>query len=108
MLSVNVRWNCMVMNKYIKVEVAYATPTQQHVLCVEVKAESTIAEAIAQSGILTLFKEIDLTQTKVGVFSQPRVLSDQVKAGERIEIYRPLRIDPKDARRLKAKKTKKT
>lgn len=98
----------MVMNKYIKVEVAYATPMQQYILGVEVKSHSTIAEVIAQSGILTLFKEIDLAQIKVGIFSQPRALEDQVKAGDRIEIYRPLSIDPKDARRLKAKKNKKT
>lgn len=97
----------MVMTKYIKVEVAYATPTQQCVLGVEVKARSTIAEVIQQSGILTLFNEIDLAQAKVGIFSQPRVLSDQVQACDRIEIYRPLSIDPKDARRLKAKKNKK-
>ena len=87
----------------IKVEVVYASPNEQRLFMVEVEEGSTIHEAIQQSGMLNLFPEIDLTTQKVGVFSKPRELEDKVKAGDRIEIYRPLIIDPKEARRAKAR-----
>lgn len=86
------------------VEVAFATSTKQIIVSVMVGKNSTILEVIQQSGILTLFPEIDLTQAKIGIFSNPCQLTDPIKAGDRVEIYRPLRIDPKEARRAKAKK----
>lgn len=92
------------MNNIIKVEIAYAHAREQCLLTVEVEKGSTIEIAIQRSGILTLFPEIDLTKQKVGIFSKPRLLTDSVAAGDRIEIYRPLSIDPKEARRAKAKK----
>jgi uncharacterized protein len=93
-------------NKMITVEVAYATPDRQHVITLQIEAESTIEAAIHLSGMLAEFPEINLTTHKVGAFSQLRSLSDKVQAGDRIEIYRSLIIDPKEARRAKAKKNK--
>lgn len=104
MHSLNGPLNFIAMNKMIQIEVAYAKPDEQRLLVIEIEVGSTIEAAIRRSGILTLFPEIDLTQQKVGVFSKPRLLSDIVYAGDRIEIYRPLSIDPKEARRAKAKK----
>lgn len=95
------------MDKMINVEVAYARADKQEIIAIELHAGSTIEQAILQSGILDIFPEIDLTKQQVGIFSQPRELSDAVKNGERIEIYRPLMMDPKEARRRKAKKSKK-
>ena len=91
------------MNKKIRVEVAYATREVQHVIAVEVETGCTIGTAILRSGIQGMFPEIDLTKQKIGVFSKPCALSDLVHEGDRIEIYRPLRIDPKEARRMKAR-----
>lgn len=88
----------------IKIEVVYARFDQQHLITVEVEESATIEAAIVHSGLLQIFPEIDLTKQKVGVFSKPRELHDQVVMGDRIEIYRPLLIDPKEARRAKAKK----
>ena len=51
-----------------------------------------------------MYPEINLNENKVGIFSKQRELQDVVQAGDRIEIYRPLLIDPKAARRLRAKK----
>ena len=90
----------------IAVEVAYARPDRQKIIALEVAEGCSILDVIEQSGVLGLFPEIDLEKQKVGVFSKARVLSDVVKAGERIEIYRELTIDPKEARRVKAKKIK--
>lgn len=87
----------------IQIEVAYASLERQEMLSVQVLPGTTVREAIELSGILQLFPEINLTKQKVGVFSKQRELTDVVRAGERIEIYRPLTIDPKEARRAKAK-----
>lgn len=95
----------MCKNK-IFIEVAYATPSHQCIKPLQVPEGCTIAEAIALSNLEKEFPGLDLTAPKVGVFSRPRALTDVVKAGERIEIYRPLTIDPKEARRAKAKKQK--
>ncbi len=88
----------------IKVEVAYATPEQQHIVTLEVPKESTIETAITRSGILEIFPEIDLTTQKEGILSTQKKFSDSLQDGDRIEIYRPLQMDPKDARRKRALK----
>ena len=88
----------------IEIEVAYATPLKQVIIALTVPAGSTILAAVRLSGILQQFPEIDLACQPVGVFSKKRALTDVLQAGDRIEIYRPLTIDPKEARRAKAKK----
>jgi len=93
-------------NKMIVVEVVYADVRQQRLICIEIEAGSTIEAAIQHSGILQIFPEIDLTRQKVGIFGKARPLTELVAHGDRIEIYRPLIIDPKEARRAKAKKGK--
>lgn len=93
----------MASDKMLTVEVAYATPTLQKVLQVQVEQGSTIETAIDRSGIIEFFPEIDLHKQKVGVFSQARKLTSLVKDGDRIEIYRELIINPMDARRRRAR-----
>jgi len=91
-------------SKQITVEVAYACPDRQCILTIQVDAGSTIETVIDRSGILEFFPEIDLMKQKVGVFSKIKKLTDQVEEGDRIEIYRPLIIDPMEARRSRAEK----
>ena len=93
----------MVVNKRMRVEVAYALPDRQEIIAVDVDAGCSIRDAIEASGVLQRFPEIDLTRQGVGVFSKKRELSDILATGDRVEIYRPLTIDPKEARRAKAK-----
>lgn len=90
----------------IRVEVAYATPDRQCILVVELAEGSTVEAAIRCSNILDEFPEINIETQKTGVFGKLRSLNEVVKDGERIEIYRPLAIDPKEARRVKARKKK--
>ncbi len=87
----------------IRVEVAYARPDQQLILTVDVPAGSAIEEAVKRSGILDRFPEIDLAQNKVGIFGKGKPLSQPLRAGDRVEIYRPLIADPKESRRQRAK-----
>ena len=104
MLFANERLNYMSTNKPIQVEVVYALPHMQYVMVATVIAGSTIEEVIQCSGILNLCPEISLKQQKIGIFGKRHQLSDQVKEGDRIEIYRSLTTDPKEKRRIKAKK----
>lgn len=90
-----------------KVEIIYATITSQDLVTLDVAQHSSIEECIEQSGLLTQFPEIDLSVMKVGIFSQVKALSHEVKAGDRIEIYRPLIADPKVLRRKKAEAAQK-
>jgi uncharacterized protein len=94
------------MSELITVEVAYALPERQSLLTVSVAKQSSVQHVIEQSGILQQFPDIDLGSQKVGIWSRPVKLDDIVKAGERIEIYRPLIADPKDLRRRRAEKAK--
>ena len=87
------------MNNKIKLEVAYAADNEQFLITVMMDAGSTVEMAINESGLLAKCKEVDLTKQKIGIFGEPRQLSDKVNAGDRVEIYRPLMIDPKEARR---------
>ena len=82
------------MPPLITCEVAYAKPQPQWVLSVALPSNSSVQEAIQQSGILSLCPEIDLNQQKVGIFGELVSLTHIVKTGDRIEIYRPLLIDP--------------
>ncbi len=86
------------------VEVAYATPARQVVIALEVDVATTVAAAIYQSGILQQFPEIDLTVNAVGVFGNHAHLEDQLQPGDRVEIYRVLRVAPKEARRRRARR----
>lgn len=90
----------------VEIEVAYARPHEQVILSLSVPADSTIEEAIHESGVLKRFPEIDLKVNKVGVFGKLSKLDGHLRAGDRIEIYRPLRADPKAARRKRAQEDK--
>ena len=83
----------------INVEVAYAKPDQQVILNVLVNEGSTLEQAIELSGILKTYPEIDLSKNKVGLFGKLGKKTAELKAGDRVEIYRPLIADPKEVRR---------
>lgn len=86
------------------IEVAYALPERQVIIDLEVGQEITVGQAIERSGILDRFPEIDLTENKVGVFGKLGKLEDSLVEGDRVEIYRKLIADPKQARRQRAEK----
>ena len=90
------------MSKAISIEVSYARPDKQWVISLDVNLGATIDLAIKQSGILEACEELSRENLTVGIFGEVRRLSDVVKDGERIEIYRELICDPKEARRKKA------
>jgi len=93
-----------VAEEKIAVEVAYAKPQEQCILAVEGPAGMTVAEAIARSKIAQRFPEIDPQQAKVGVFGKAATGDAVLHDGDRVEIYRELIADPKEARKKRAGK----
>jgi len=90
--------------KTMTVEVAYALPEKQTVINLQVKPGTTMLEAIKLSGILEQHPEIDLSETKLGIFSKISPPETVLREKDRVEIYRPLIADPKESRRKRAEK----
>lgn len=91
-----------------EVTVVYALPERQVVKALTVEAGTTVYQAAAQSGLAAEFG-LDLEQLELGVFGKAEKAPKErvLKAGERVEIYRPLLIDPKEARKARAEKVRK-
>lgn len=87
---------------WCNVEVAYATPPQQTVITLRVPAGTTLGQAIIASGITQRHAELDAGSLVAGVFGEVAERGRVLREGERVEIYRPLLADPKQARRRRA------
>jgi len=90
----------------ISIEVVYGLPHKQKLLALPIEQGITVEQAIIESGILSLFNEIDLSVNKVGIWNRAVKLTEVVQALDRIEIYRPLIADPKEVRKRRAEKAK--
>lgn len=88
----------------IPVSICYASPRLQVLRQMQVLPGTTIQQAILASGLLQQVPEIDLSSGKVGIFGKLKTLDTVLRAQDRVEIYRPLIADPKDARRRRANK----
>ena len=91
----------------LHIEVVYASPNRAYLTRVDVPPGTTIKQGIELSGILKQCPDIDLSKNKTGIFSKLKELDTRLSDGDRIEIYRPLKADPKEARRKRATKTEK-
>lgn len=78
----------------MQIGIAYSEPGQQLWLTIELPEQSSAQEAIDRSGVLKLFPHIDLQAQKIGVFGRLVKLDALLKAGDRVEIYRPITADP--------------
>lgn len=83
----------------IRVEVVFARPDRQALVEVSVGEGATVAEAIEASGLHKDFANDGLESLPVGIWGRLVERSTRVRAGDRVEIYRPLELDPKSARR---------
>ncbi len=88
--------------KLLHVEVVYALPEKQMLIALEVEEGTTALLAIERSGILQQFPEANPRRDGVGVFGKLVALDSPLRNGDRVEIYRPLIADPKEARRKRA------
>jgi putative ubiquitin-RnfH superfamily antitoxin RatB of RatAB toxin-antitoxin module len=89
----------------MRVEVAYALPDAQYVIELTLADGATVADALSRvktaPGFVDL--DLDLEHMRVGIFGS--VVADRtqrLEEGDRLEVYRPLTVDPMTARRLRA------
>jgi uncharacterized protein len=87
----------------IRVEVVYALPDEQRILELELPDGARIADALARAEVAPGFDQLDLATMPIGVYGRVVDRDHALADGDRVEIYRPLLIDPKEARRLRAK-----
>jgi putative ubiquitin-RnfH superfamily antitoxin RatB of RatAB toxin-antitoxin module len=97
----------MTKSRLISVQVAFATPQTQVIMDLALKEGASIAEAILASGICARFPELDPDALQAGVWGKVRSRDFPLREGDRVEIYRVLKVDPKDARRSRASAGKK-
>ncbi|MBP54810.1 RnfH family protein [Marinobacter sp.] len=90
----------------IRVEVAFARPDRQEIISLNVEEGTTAVEAVKRSGIVAIFPEVDPESDDMGVFGKviKNPSAHELRDGDRVEVYRPLQIDPKQARLNRAKK----
>lgn len=88
----------------IAVDVCYALPERLWRVRLELADGATVGEAIELAGFAAEFPDVDPAMMGVGIFSRLCGLQDRLHDGDRVEIYRPLIHDPKDARRSRAKR----
>ena len=86
----------------VVVQVVYALPGAQEVVEVELEQGALVEDAINSSGILARHPEIVLKTQRIGVWGRPVTLATGVCDRDRVEIYRALSIDPKEARHRRA------
>jgi len=69
-----------------------------------VEEGATVRQAIERSGVLAEFPEIDLGRSRVGIYGKLVALDSPLAEGDRVEILRPLAVEPTAARRRRARR----
>ena len=84
------------------VEVVYALPERQRVVQLALRAGMTADEAVTASGLAGEFPEIGTRPLLLGIFGRRVDGTQPLRDGDRVEIYRELKFDPREARRRAA------
>jgi uncharacterized protein len=87
----------------IVVHVTWITPEAQAIVPVTLVEGASVADAIEASGLVAAYA-LDMGRLTAAVFGRRRTLSDRVHDGERVDLLRPLVVDPKEARRQRARR----
>jgi hypothetical protein len=86
----------------MRVSVAIALPDRQEVIELDLSAGATVADAVAAAQLGGRFPGIDLAAMRTGIWSRAAKPSAALREGDRVELYRPLKADPKQMRRTRA------
>ena len=78
----------------LRIEVVRARPERQETIALELEQGATVRMALQAAGM-------PLDQP-VGIYGRRVALDARLADGDRVEIYRPLRAEPKEARRRRA------
>ena len=86
----------------ISVELVFVTPESEAFHVLELPQGATVADAIESSGLARDFPDYAVTELPVGIWGRRVSAAQLLQDGDRVEVYRELRVDPMDARRLRA------
>ena len=92
------------MRELIEIEVAYALPENQILESLKVPYGTTAAQAVQLSGVCNKFPEIQPDNKNLGIFGKLVKPETILRNHDRVEIYRPIIVDPKEKRRERVKK----
>jgi hypothetical protein len=87
----------------LRVSVALALPDRQEVVDLELEVGARVCDAIAASGLAERFPEAGLAQMRTGIWARPCAADTALRDGDRVELYRALRVDAKAMRRARAR-----
>ena len=90
------------MSESIEIQVAYARPERQELVSFKLPAGCTLRQAVEASGLMQKYPEIDIDGGKFGIYAKLSKPDTVLRAGDRVEIYRPLLADPKAVRKKRA------
>lgn len=88
----------------IGIEVVCALPDEQALVSLRMPVGTTALEAVSVSGLLERFPQFNADSLRIGIFGQRVRAEQQLTDGDRIELYRSLQADPKQARRRRARR----
>ncbi|KQQ36016.1 hypothetical protein ASF61_07335 [Duganella sp. Leaf126] len=81
------------------VQVCYASDAVQFLQSVQVPAGATIAHSLALSGVAAAIPGLDVATLQTGIYGKKKTPDTLLRPHDRVELYRPLIADPKNARR---------
>lgn len=87
----------------MRVSVAVALATRQEVIDLDLPADATVAEALAAARLPQRFPGVDFSAMRTGIWSRAAGGDERLREGDRVELYRPLKVDPKQQRRNRAR-----
>jgi uncharacterized protein len=96
----------MANDELLRIRVIYALPDHQASVDLQLPPGTSLTEAVTRSGLLEKFPEAMTRPLSCAIFGRPVPLGYQLRDGDRIEILRPLLIDPKQSRREAARRTR--
>ena len=86
----------------ISVELVFAMPDRQVLRSIDMPEGASVADVIEAGNLAREFPDLGLDELQAGIWGRPVDREQVVRDGDRVEIYRPLEMDPREARRLKA------
>jgi putative ubiquitin-RnfH superfamily antitoxin RatB of RatAB toxin-antitoxin module len=90
----------------LQIEIAYAEPQRGIVKILRLPPGSSVADALRVAALDADFAGVDFATAPFGIFGRAARADQALQEGDRIEIYRPLAADPKEARRERAKRAR--
>ena len=87
----------------MNVELVYIEADEEFIVSLDMAATATVADAVEQSQLLDKFPSLKLVDYQLGIYSQEVSPGTLLQAGDRVEVYRPLVLDPMEVRRQRAK-----